>query len=637
LSKDLQDATTSSTGEHTYYSTAPQELWTELLPKDLQDLNLVSMPQDNEGESSFLEVHEMRQSDLLLLQFLAEGGQANVYFAECEKFSTPVVVKRLKHGNVNLYELLCRMDKLMKIRKDNNSAICRVFGAGKDFVGNVWVVIERMAGDLRTLIDSRMRYLEDGHMPFDYSNTITMMLHIAQGMEDLHRCDLIHADLKASNILVTPVILSPTLTYFYVKIGDFETSDGVMGTRFWRAPEVLQALEKEVKPILSPAADVYSYGMLCYELLTGRIPFQGCGCSNKAQILKILSGQRPKLPGHVNLTMKELLRVCWHTEPRERPEWTWIIKTLKEELIGHPPGWQQPKRRAQPWERSGWKWIMKTLKEGLTLHPPGSQEPKRRSQPRIEMEREETQDAATTSETSNLVVTSWEEAAAQGLGTEAFATWKAKVAPEMEAILMVIFKRQKASRLDTCDTRMDKIKFRLTPAFFDEAWDLVEETWTNHVERGFHPGESGTDLIDGSEMETLEEGQIDAKRETERTVREIWLNEAREPYNLLGPTAENWLKEILATSKEWHAFLRILNVWHSEHEGFFQGWKDELQRASFAWQEVCVAFHACHVESPIAYVAWQTLENKKYREYMEYKVSWKCELDYYNWLFLVIL
>jgi hypothetical protein len=46
--------------------------------------------------------------------------------------------------------------------------------------------------------------------------------------------------------------------------------------------------------------------------------------------------------------------------------------------------------------------------------------------------------------------------------------------------------------------------------------------------------------------------------------------------------------------------------------------------ASFAWQELCVAFHACHVESPIAFIAWQALKNKEYsecREYMEFKVS----------------
>jgi hypothetical protein len=192
LSKDLQDATTSSTGEHTYYSTAPQELWTELLSKDLQDSICFPETQNNEGKSSCVEVHMLKQSDLLLLQLLAEGGQAHVYFAECGKFSTPVVVKRLKRGNVDLHELLCRMEKLMKIRKENNSAICRVFGAGVDFAGNVWLVMERMAGDLRTLIDRRMSYLEDGQMPFDYNNTITMMLDVAQGMEDFHRCGLIH-------------------------------------------------------------------------------------------------------------------------------------------------------------------------------------------------------------------------------------------------------------------------------------------------------------------------------------------------------------------------------------------------------------------------------------------------------------
>jgi hypothetical protein len=135
LSEDRHDATTSSRGEHTYYSTAPQELWTELLPKDLQDQNFVSKTQTNESESSCVEVHLLEQSDLLLLQLLAEGGQAHVYFARCKHFSTPVVVKRLKHRNVDLLRLQRRMEMVMQTRKKNNSAICRVFGVGTDFVG----------------------------------------------------------------------------------------------------------------------------------------------------------------------------------------------------------------------------------------------------------------------------------------------------------------------------------------------------------------------------------------------------------------------------------------------------------------------------------------------------------------------
>jgi phosphoribosyl-AMP cyclohydrolase len=135
LSKNLRDATTSTTGAHTYYSalattsttgahtyysTAPQELWTEVLSEDLQDLNFVSETQINAGQSSFEEVRELGQSDLLLLQLLAEGGQAHVYFAECRKFSTPVVVKRLRARDVDLHELLCRMEVLMKTLQFGN-------------------------------------------------------------------------------------------------------------------------------------------------------------------------------------------------------------------------------------------------------------------------------------------------------------------------------------------------------------------------------------------------------------------------------------------------------------------------------------------------------------------------------------
>jgi serine/threonine protein kinase len=127
--------------------------------------------------------------------------------------------------------------------------------------------------------------------------------------------------------------LDSVSTQFDVKIGDFDNCDGVQGTAFWRAPELLQAVKNRMKPIFSPAVDVYSYAMLCYELLTGQIPLEGY---RKGDYDLVLSGQRPELPAHMNDAVKELLHACWRAEPGERPGWTCIIQTLKEELKLHP-------------------------------------------------------------------------------------------------------------------------------------------------------------------------------------------------------------------------------------------------------------------------------------------------------------
>ncbi|CAK9261687.1 unnamed protein product [Sphagnum jensenii] len=502
--RELQnDPTTSNTGEHTYYSTAPQELWTELLPKDLQGQNFVSNTQNNEAdeaEFSCVEVHLLGQSDLLLLWLLAEGGQAHVYSAECEKFSTPVVVKRLKHGNVDLFRLQRRMEMM----------------------------------------------------------------------------------------------------YFDVKIGDFETSDGVVGTRFWRAPEVLQAVKTGGKPILTPAADVYSYGMLCYELLTGRIPFEECAWTAYDVIL---SGKRPELPAYVTATMKQLLHDCWLAKPRNRPGWTSIINALKEELMLHPPGLQQPKRRAQP---------------------------------RIETERKEIQNSMRNLNRL-LYCSPWVVAAVQGLGKETFETWEKKVSRDTLTVLHVFSELIEAFRQDPYSKRFlnpEPTFWERNPSFnkvlyaFDEAWQLVKETWANHVTGVSRLGESGTDgedgaemeteIIDGSEMETLDEGQIDVKRETERTVWEIWANNTLEPYDLLGSAAEDWLKKALEASEEWEVFRATLNAWRTENRNSFRSWQKKLQNSSSAWKKVCVAIHAWHVEGPTAFIVWQILKKEENAARPEY-------------------
>jgi serine/threonine protein kinase len=344
----------------TCYGSAPDEYWTALakLAEDLQDQLVLE-------EESFPEVQLLSPADLSLLEEIAEGGQAHVFLATCSKFSMPAVVKRLKYGQVNLLRLRRRMDRVMRLVRERSSAICRVMAVGKDNVGNGWILMERMNGDLRNLIDHGVQYVgyvdkgqlqkkkvELGEMPFDYSDTIKMMLDIARGMEDLHSCGLIHRDLKASNVLVTPLSLNSRRAeviglgqalesfYFYVKIGDYESSHDVVGTGFWRPPEVLQALKDRTKPVWSREGDVYSFAMLCYELLTGCIPFKEHPLSNYDVVL---SGQRPELPPYVNSKMRDLLHCCWHKEPEKRPGWITIVKSLEAEFELHRPSDRNPR------------------------------------------------------------------------------------------------------------------------------------------------------------------------------------------------------------------------------------------------------------------------------------------------------
>jgi hypothetical protein len=221
---------------------------------------------------------------------------------------------------------------------------------------------------------------------------------------------------------------------------------------------------------------------------------------------------------------------------------------------------------------------------------------------------------------------SWEVAAVQELGVETFETWEEKVFRETLPVLYVLSKLREAFRQDPYSIRFlnpqptfweTNSTFNKVLCAFDEVWQLVKETWASHVTEGSRHGESGTggesgtDVIDGSEMETLEEGQIVAQRETERTVTEMWANEVLEPYNLLGPTAEDWLKKVLAISKEWQVFRATLNAWHTENQNSFRSWQEKLQKSSSAWKEVCVAIHAWHLESPTAFIVWQILKKEK--------------------------
>jgi serine/threonine protein kinase len=172
--------------------------------------------------------------------------------------------------------------------------ICDVVRATLLRDGQFAFLMVREKGDLRSVIDNIMlRKAGQDSGPFVTGVARRIMYQVAKGMDSLHNRDIIHRDLKASNVLVT-------MDSNYI-VADFESSIGVVGTGFFRAPEILQACKdgnvNQRLELFTKEVDIYGYGMTCYEILTGKLPF---GDHSSIDYDVVLKGLRPKILEYVD-------------------------------------------------------------------------------------------------------------------------------------------------------------------------------------------------------------------------------------------------------------------------------------------------------------------------------------------------
>lgn len=160
--------------------------------------------------------------------------------------------------------------------------------------------------------------------------------HIAEGVQVLHRCKMLHRDLKPSNILYEtgserPVILDfGLISSFADRIGEtiYHEPD-FAGTFSYMAPEQMSGDK------LSGAADWYSFGVVLYEMLSGKRAFQG----NYTTISeKKADWAIDKLPEYVPCQVAKLCQQLLHPDPKARPEYSEIAETLVPGAPLYSPG-----------------------------------------------------------------------------------------------------------------------------------------------------------------------------------------------------------------------------------------------------------------------------------------------------------
>ena len=252
---------------------------------------------------------------------IGAGGMGEVYRATDTRLNRDVAIKVLPEALARDADRMARFEREAKVLASlNHPNIASIYGL-EESNGSRALVMELVEGP--TLAER----IKQGPLPLD--EAVPIAKQIAEGLEYAHERGIVHRDLKPSNVKVTPDGQVKVLDFGLAKALEGETNEeelqnsptlsaattraGVLlGTAAYMSPE--QARGKRV----DRRADIWAFGCVLYEMLTGQGPFSGETTSDILACVIRAEPDWPAVPSSVPARIQELLRRCLQKDPKHR-------------------------------------------------------------------------------------------------------------------------------------------------------------------------------------------------------------------------------------------------------------------------------------------------------------------------------